>query len=197
MLIELLVVAAILMYLNARGIIDFNSPNAVGVSVTIILACFLVVWAGWFIVARLLVDGLFGFGSWAPKKTLASSLNSSEIKVAEKRFEALKKLVQEAPRDAELSRQYSDQLLIRGMTEEFVAERLRILQTGNLTTSEKCAIFNRLADIELQRQQPARALQYLNEIAKGFPDTNEGANARKRMEFVENLVAASSGKSSA
>jgi hypothetical protein len=188
MLIELLVVAAILMYLNARGVIDFNSPNAIGISVTIILGCFVAVWAAWFLIARVVVDGLFGFGSWAPKKTLASSLNASNVKVPEKRFEALQKLVQEAPRDAELSRQYSDQLLIRGMVEEFVAERLRILQTGNLNTSEKCAIFNRLADIELERKQPAQAVQYLNEIAKGYSETNEGANARKRIKYIENMI---------
>jgi hypothetical protein len=193
MLIELVLVAALLMYLNAKGIIDFESPNATGISIGIIIAVLVVAWAVWFFVARRVVDGLFGFSSWAPKKPTGALSARIAGEMPEERFEALEKLVREVPRDIEVSRQYADQLLKRGRIEDFVEERLRILQVGKLNALEKCSIYNRLADIELQRKHADKALMYLNEIAKSCPDTVEGANARKRMELVEKIRAAMDG----
>jgi hypothetical protein len=195
MFIELLIVAAILMFLNAKGYLDFNSPNAIGLSVTIVLGVVGVTYVLWYFVARGVVDSLFGFGSWVPRRPLRSSLTSQAgPAIADDRFEELKKAAKKSPQDPDISRQLAEQLLKRGMTDEFVTEKLRMAKSPLLSTAEKCAIFNRLTDVSIQKGANDEALDYLNQIVKSFPNTAEAENAKVRIHRIEQSTHLSNGE---
>jgi hypothetical protein len=190
MFIELLVVGAILMYLYSVGFLDFGSPYAILISVGIVLVAGGLGFLFTHFVARRLVDGLFGFDAWSPRKRPETSpldrLRGEGI--PGEMIPALERLTQEIPRDAELSRKLCDQYMDVGMVEKFVAEKLRILEVGKLSREEICSICNRLADVFQEQAEWNRAVEYLHMIEEKYPDSVEAHNASRRIEVLLGML---------
>ena len=77
------------------------------------------------------------------------------------------------------------------MKTEYERERLRILREGSLSREEACSIYNRLADLAVERGENARAEQMLALICEKFPDSVEAHNAGRRILVIRQLLAQS------
>ena len=194
MFIELLIVAAVLLYLNTLGILGFDSPYAIAISIAVIVTVgtFSFMVTHW--IASKVVDSLFGFGSWSPKEP------SKRDKVQEfhgpaDNIEWLEAQIKRQPENTALSKRLSDLYQERGMVDEYVAERLRIVAVAKLTAPEMANILNRLADLELDRDRPEIAVAHLELIANKHPATTEGRNALARKSVIQERIASGSGGS--
>lgn len=185
MFIELLIVAAVLLYLNSLGIVSFDSPYAMAISIAILVFIGTISWLVTHYIARSLVDGLFGFGSWTPK---AKPTKKQEFGGPADSIEWLEQEIVKEPSNVELSKHLSRLYLQENRYEAFAAERLRIAKQGNLTVPEIAAIYNRLADMEIDHKQPEGAVKLLQEFKEAHPETPEARNAQVRIGVLEDLM---------
>jgi hypothetical protein len=188
-LIELLIVAAILLYLNSIGFLNYDDPWAIAISIVILVFVGTISFIITHWVARSLVDGLFGFGSWTPKETKKKPDKREEFHGPADNVEWLEEQIKKQPANVALSKRLSDLYMESGQADQFILERVRITREGKLSAGEMAAILNRLADMELDRSQPENAIAHLKEITLKFPDTNEGRNARVRIGVIQEHVA--------
>lgn len=189
MLIELLVVFAILGYLYSAGFLSFDSPLSIAFSIGLVLAGVMIGWLVAHFVARRMIDSLFGFDAWTPRRPLkvrdAGSDPSADIAAdGPERLGALAALVAEAPEDKSASRMLADEFLARGNVDAFVAEKLRIVDRGVLAKEELVAAYHRLADAELARGRPKQAVEFLRMITDKYPDSPVARNAASRIEVI-------------
>lgn len=186
MLIELLIVGVIMSYLYSAGLIDFGSPYAIWVTLALTAVCVVVGWVLTHLVAGNLINGLLGMDTWTPRKLRAGLTTKSALAGRGEPMElaALQQLVKEAPKDAELSRRLSEEYLSRGLVEQFVAERLRIIEVAALSREEVCMILNRLADAELMRDEKEKANDHLRRLIAKYPNSVEAANAKRRIAVI-------------
>lgn len=194
MFIELLIVAAILLYLNTLGILSFDSPYAIAVSIAVLVTVGSISFLVTHWIASKIVDSLFGFGSWSPKE-LPKRDKVEEFHGPADNIEWLEAQIRLQPENTALSIRLSDLYQKRGMVDEYVAERLRIVATAKLTAPEMANILNRLADLELDRDRPEIAVAHLELIANKHPATTEGRNALTRIGVIQERIASRSGGS--
>ena len=183
MMIELLIVAAILLYLNAVGFVDFTSSTGITLCIVITLVVLGVSWFFMHFILTRVIDGFFGFSS-PPAKPAERVHMETLPQTAETGVPELLARIQKHPADSALSRRLSENYLDRGMIDEYVAERLRIIKAAKLSMTEICSIYNRLADVEMQRHCADDALRHLNEIIERFPRSQEADNARRRVQVI-------------
>jgi hypothetical protein len=190
MFIELLVVGAILMYLYSVGFLDFGNPYAIFISIGITVVVSAVAWAVTHFIARRLVDGLFGIDSWSgrAREPRASVPGLSPGDNPALQIPVLEKLAKEVPQDAEFSRRLAQAYWDAGMKAEYERERLRILREGKLSREETCHIYNRLADLAVERGNHAHAEELLQAICDKYPDSVERHNAARRILVVKELL---------
>ncbi len=189
MLLELLVVAAVVMYLHALGFVEFDDPWSVASALSIGAVAAAVLWVILRVVAGKLISSMFGFSSWAPKSRPA-------VKAAKEKgdIRALEKIVRNSPREPEASRALTELYLRAGRTEDFVREKVRILEKGTLTRAEATGILHRLADIEIEKGRPGDAVAYLNRLIDKYPDTADAANAKHRCAVIQERINTGAGE---
>lgn len=184
MFIELLVVAAVLLYLNSVGLIDFSNPYAVAISVSLVLTLGAISFAVTHYFARAITDSLFGFGSWNPKPRKPEKRVEGSMESIPWLEEQLKK----TPENTALSKTLCERYLKEGRTEEYIAEKQRIVRAAKLPAGEAAMIYNRIADLRLDAGMREAAIEALAEIQKQFPGTNEASNARVRANVIKNSI---------
>lgn len=191
MLVELLLVGVILSYLYAVGFLDINDPRSIVISIAVIFAVMVIGWIVTRFVALSVVDSLLGLKTGSrpgqPPRQRAAKASLTANAFGDK-LPVLERLVREVPRDPDVSLQLSEEYLRRGMIEQFLAERARMLSTGVLGREQAVMALNRMADVEAQRGNIVAALAYTQEIIARFPDSDEAAHAKLRTERLMQMA---------
>jgi len=184
MLIELLLVGVILGYLYGFGFLEIGNPWSMAISVAIVLGVMLLGWMVTRLIAVSVVDGFLGLRDGSlPAKSPSDARRTARrgsASLLEDRLSVLERFVQEVPRDPEVSLELSEEYLRRGMTDKFLAERERILNSGVLAREQVVMALNRMADVEWQRGNTAAALACIEQIMVRYPGSEEAARAAVR-----------------
>lgn len=184
MFIEILVVGAILMYLYARGWLDFSSPWAVAFSIAIALVAVAVSIVTTTLFSRWVVNGLLGFGNVPAKKPVPKGPDPLKMKD----LTSLERAAALNPKDPDVSKRLADRYLSCGLVDKFIAEKLRILEVCSVKPEEKCTIYHRLADIEIARNRPDAAIPYLEKVVELFAGMEEAHNAKCRIRNLRRMI---------
>ncbi|MCX7718103.1 MAG: hypothetical protein N2111_06835 [Candidatus Sumerlaeaceae bacterium] len=183
MLVELLIVGVILSYLYAVGFLSINDPWSIAISLAILFGVMVIGAIITRFVAVSVVDGLLGFKDGAaarkPNERTATTV-ARGVGLLEDKLKVLEQLVRERPHDAEASLQLSEEYLRRGMVDQFLAERGRILSSGVLSPEQAVMALNRMADAEAQRGNMNAALGYMDEVIARYPESEEASRACSR-----------------
>jgi tetratricopeptide (TPR) repeat protein len=191
MLVEVLLVGVILSYLYAVGFLSINDPWSIAISLAILLGVMVIGAVITRFVAVSVVDGLLGFkdGVAVPKpRERTAATVAGEAGLLEDKLKVLEQFVRERPRDADASLQLSDEYMRRGMVDQFLAERGRILASGVLSPEQAVMALNRMADAEVQRGNMNAALGYIDEVIARYPESEEASRARSRKQRLMQIA---------
>lgn len=188
MLIEIIVVLAIILALY--GFIDFTTFEGWVIFFSGIGGAF----AAAYFISHLASKGVADLLFPSPKlhrdtkkenkiEEIKVYVDTDQLDMAETKA---KDLVEKYPADKRVSDKLCDVYVKSGKFENCIDERRRLIAQGKLSMEEKCTIYNRIADLYIDKlENPDGAVFALRQLINEFPESPNAQFAYKRIEMIQ------------